>query len=450
MINIDYESILPDIETLIENDNQGALLNILIDLHPADIEEIVNRLKKEQRKYLFNLLPHELASEVLTELDTPLVEQILKDTPEDKLSDLVDRMDSDDAADIVGELPEDLAEKVLDKMTDEASHEVQELLHYEEDTAGGIMAMEFVAMLSSASVNECIEKIREVRDEIDEVYSVWVIDENERLTGSVSLTDLVLARGHVTLQEIMEEEVPFVSVDMDQEEVANFFKKYDLVSAPVVNETMRLVGRITIDDIVDVIEEEGSEDLAHIAGAPDEEILEESPFVLSRARIPWLLIAFLGQIMAAVILSYFETTIQQKVIASFFIPIVMAMGGSTGMQASVIVIRGLATGDIILKDTRKRLFKEFWVSLINSIFFSLLLFAIIYLWDGMLFAVILGISMFIIINSSAFVGALVPLIFKRFKIDPALATAPFVTTTNDIVGLSIYLSITTVALNYAF
>ncbi len=450
MIQLDYENILPDIEKLIESDNRGALLNILIDLHPADIEEIVNRLKKDQRKYIFNLLPTELASEVLSELDTPVVEQVLEDASEEKITDLVDRMDSDDAADIIGELPEEVAEKVLDQMEDEASHEVQELLHHAEDTAGGIMALEFVAMPETATVNETIEAIREARDEVEDLYAIWVVDENQRLIGSVSLTDLVLAKGYTTLREIMDVEVPYVRVNMDQEEVANFFKKYDLVSAPVVDENMRLVGRITVDDVVDVLEEEGSEDLAYLAGAPDEEVLEDSAYVVSKARIPWLMVAFFGEIIAAIILNSFEVTLKQKVMAAFFIPIVMAMGGSTGQQSSVITVRGLATGDISIKNTGSRLLKEFRVSLINSLFFSMLIFGIVYLWDGILFATILATSMFIVINNAAIVGALVPLIFKKLNIDPALSAAPLVSVSNDIVGLIIYLSITTIFLNYVY
>lgn len=448
MISTDFDIILPEIEMLIEEKNHSALLNILIDLHPADIEEVLNCLHKEERQNLFHLLPNELASEVLAELDAPIKEQVLENISEDKLSRLVDQMDSDDAADIVAELPEKVAEGVLSKMEDEASNEVQELLHHEEDSAGGIMALEFISMSSTATVNETIEKIREVHEEIENIYAIWVIDEQDRLIGMASLTDLVLAKGYTTLHEIMEVEIHPAKVDMDQEEVATLFRKYDLVSAPVVDDSMRIVGRITVDDIVDVLEEEGSEDLAFMAGAPDEEVLEESAFILSKARLPWLLVAFVGEIVAAIILSRFELTLQQMAMVAFFIPIVMAMGGSTAQQASVIVVRGLAMGDINLTDTWKRLFKEIRISLINSSFFSILLFIIVYMWDGLLFAGILSSSLFIVINNAAVVGALVPLTFKRFNIDPALAAAPFISTINDIIGILIYLTITTSVLNF--
>lgn len=443
MINLDYETFIPDIEDLIKKQNHGALLNIMMDLHPADIEEILNRLKKDQRKYLFNLLPTELASEVLSELEAPIIEQVLDGASETKITDLVDEMESDDAADLIAELPDEVAEKVLDQMPTEASLEVQELLHHKEDTAGGLMALEFVSMPATATVNETIERIREMREEINEIYNVWVVDENNGLIGSVSLTELVLGKGDMALQQIMNINVHSVHLAVDQEEVANLFSKYDLVSIPVVNDQKQIVGRITIDDIVDVLEEEGSEDLAFMAGAPDEEILEESPLILSRARLPWLLISFCGEIITALILQSFGATIASFVVAAFFFPLIMAMGGASGQQASVIVIRGLATGDIRMVDTLRRLKKEFKVSFLNSLIFSLMSFIIIFFWESALFASILSSSMFIVINTSNLAGALLPFLFKKLNIDPALASAPFIATANDIFGLLIYLSILT-------
>jgi magnesium transporter len=446
MLNIDYETILPDIEDFIEKQNDGALLNIIVDMHPADIEEILNRLKKDERKYLFHILPTELASEVLVELETPIVEQVLRDASEEKISDLVEEMESDDAADLVAELPDDVAVKVLDQMEKPASQEVQQLLHYKEDTAGGIMALEFIAMPETATVNETIERIREKSDDFDDLYNIWVLDDNNRLSGSVSLKDLVLAKGYTILREIMDIDVKSVHVNEDQQEVANVFSKYDLVSVPVLNDFDQVVGRITVDDIVDVLEEEGAEDLAYLAGAPDEEILEDSTFVLSRARIPWLLVSFIGEIVTAIILQSFGATIESFVAAAFFFPLIMAMGGASGQQASVIVVRGLATGDIIMTDTFRRLFKEFKVSFLNSLIFSGMSFIIIFLWESMLFASILSLSMFIVINTSNLAGALLPFSFKKLNIDPALASAPFIATANDIFGLLIYLSILTLGL----
>jgi len=371
----------------------------------------------------------------------------LDEVSDERLASIIHEMDSDDAADVIGDLPQDVQERVLDTLEDELSEDVKELLEHDEESAGGIMALENLAMNEDATVNETIEKIRELRDELDHIYNAWVIDDKERYLGSIPISDLVLAKGDTKLKSIMNTDVLAVKVEMEQEEVAHFFRKYDVVSAPVVDADGKLVGRITIDDVVDIMDDERSEDLARISGAPDEEIQEDSAFIISRARIPWLFVAFIGELVAAYILSYFDLEASQQLIIATFIPIVMAMGGASGQQASVMVVRGLALGDIDLRDTSSRLFKEFRVSLLSSTFFSILLFGIVYFWYGKLFAIILASSMFIVINNATVLGALVPLLFKRVNIDPALAAAPLVSTSNDIIGLLIYLLITTVVLS---
>ncbi len=450
MKQINVDEIIEDIEVLIERENKGALKNILFELHPADIAQMLGHLKKEERAFIFSLLPPEKASDVLSELDPPLMEELTEDLGIDKISSIVDEMDSDDAADFVSSLPEEMVPEILERIPKEDSDEIRKLLHYEEDTAGGIMALEYVALPMEATVAEAIQKIRQLKaeQEIEDVYSIYVVDNENHLMGVISLSDLVLADDNTQLKAIMKSDIPKITPDMDQEEVANIFRKYDLISMPVVDNQNHLVGRITIDDIVDVLEEEGSEDMAYIAGAPDEEITEESIFKLARARLPWLLVAFMGELLAAFILNQFDVTLKQKLMIAFFIPVIMAMGGSTAQQASVIVIRGLATGDLSLRDTGARLFKEFKISFLNSLFFAIVLFLIVYLWDTVFFAAILSVSIFVVINNAAIIGALVPLTFKRLNIDPALAAAPFISTTNDILGILIYLSITTLVLSY--
>ncbi len=450
MKQIAIDDILKDIEVLIEKRNTGALQNILIELHPADIAQILSHIKKDDRTYLFSILPPKIASDVLSELDPPIVEDLTEELGVEKISKIVDEMDSDDAADFVSSIPEEMVPEILDRIPEEDSNEIKELLHYEEDTAGGIMALEYVALPMDATVEQAIHEIRRLKAEqdISDIYSIYVVDNENRLVGVVSLNDLVLAEDFTQLKTIMQTDIPKITPDMDQEEVANIFSKYDLVSMPVVDQGNHLIGRITIDDVVDVLEEEGSEDMAYIAGAPDEEITEDSIFKLARARLPWLLVAFMGELLAAFILNQFDVTLQQKLMIAFFIPIIMAMGGSTAQQASVIVIRGLATGDLSLRDTGPRLLKEFRISLLNSMFFATVLFLIVYLWDSAFFASILAISIFVVINNAAIIGALVPLTFKRLNIDPALAAAPFISTTNDILGILIYLSITTFLLSH--
>ena len=450
MKQIDIDDILEDIEVLIEKRNTGALQNIIIDLHPADIAQILSHIKKDERSYLFSILPPKIASDVLSELDPPIVEDLTEELGVEKISKIVDQMDSDDAADFVSAIPEEMVPEILDRIPEEDSNEIKELLHYEEDTAGGIMALEYVALPMDATVEQAIHEIRRLKaeQEITDIYSIYVVDDENRLLGVVSLSDLALAEDFTQLKEIMKTDIPKINPDMDQEEVANIFSKYDLVSMPVVDQENHLIGRITIDDVVDVLEEEGSEDMAYIAGAPDEEITEDSIFKLARARLPWLLVAFMGELLAAFILNQFDVTLQQKLMIASFIPIIMAMGGSTAQQASVIVIRGLATGDLSLRDTGPRLLKEFRISLLNSLFFAIVLFLIVYLWDSAYFATILAVSIFVVINNAAIIGALVPLTFKRLKIDPALAAAPFISTTNDILGILIYLTISTLLLSH--
>jgi magnesium transporter len=440
----DVKEIVTDLRLLIKRQNQGALRNILIDLHPADIALLLGRLRKNERKYIFQLLPDQHASAVLTELETPLSDQILEDLPEKKISALVDQMSSDDAADIISDLPEDVADRVLDHVTEEVSEDVKELLAYEEDTAGGIMALEFVAVNAKSTVKETIRAIRKAKKYMDYIHTVWVIDDSNVLLGSISLASLVLAKGKTPVSEIMDKSVRYVYTDKDQEEVAFIFRKYDLVTLPVVNAQQQLVGQITIDDIVDVFEEEASEDITILAGANDEELREESFIKISWFRLPWLFIAFCGQIISAFIINRHLEPMQQGNLIPLlaFIPIIMAMGGSSGLQSSTIVIRGLATGEISIHSIRRRFFRELRVSLFLGLIFGLTMMGIVGIWkNNLTMGIIIGLALNIVILESTIFGGLIPFFLKRFNFDPALASGPFITTFNDIIGLAIYLTI---------
>lgn len=443
ILETDFTEVLNSIRDLIEKKNQGALLNLLIDLHPADIADLVTELKKDERKYLFPLLPTDKASAVLTELDPPIVDQILKDVSEKRLSSLVDKMDSDDAADIISDLPEEVAQSVLEQIPDEVSEDVKELLTYDTDTAGGIMALEFVSIDQKFSVNDTIKEIRKARKKISIIHNIWVVDNNNILAGSVSLTDLVLAKGKTLISKIVNKEIKFVYTDMDQEEVAILFRKYDLVALPVVNSSHQLVGQITIDDIIDVVEEEASEDISLFAGASDEEIQEDSFLKISWVRLPWLMIAFVGQLIAAFIIQSFEATISQIIALTFFMPLIMAMGGNSGIQSSIIVIRGLATGEISIDSTWRRFFREFRVSLLIGFIFGVTIAIVVGLWQSISMGLAVGLALNLVILQATLFGGLIPFILKRANIDPALASGPFITTVNDILGLLIYLLIIT-------
>jgi len=443
----DFTEILLSVRELIEKKNQGALLNLLIDLHPADVADLLSDLKKDERKYLFHLLPTEKASAVLTELDQPIVDQLLEDVSEQQLSTLVDKMDSDDAADIISDLPDDVAQSVLDQIPDDISEDVKELLLYDEDTAGGIMALEFVSVKNKSTVNQTIKAIRRVRKKMETVHTIWVTDDDEKLVGNVSLTDLVLAKGKMLISKIVNKEIKYVYTDMDQEEVAIFFRKYDLVALPVVNSSHQLVGQITIDDIIDVVEEEASEDISLFAGASDEELQEDSFLKISWVRLPWLMVAFVGQLIAAVIIQQFEGTLVQIIALTFFMPVIMAMGGNSGIQSSIIVIRGLATGEISVESTWRRFFREFRVSLFIGMIFGVIMFIVVGLWLGsFMMGLIIGIALNLVILQATLFGGLIPFLLKRADIDPALASGPFITTFNDILGLLIYLGLITASI----
>jgi magnesium transporter len=445
--NID--EIVENIRYLIKAKQTNFALPILADIHPSDIAEILSHLNEEERKSIFGLLSAERASEVLVELGEPVAEDVLEEMDNRQIAEMVNEMESDDAADLLSDLPPDQAAEVLQHVEEESSEEIQELLLYPEDSAGGIMAKEFVSVPASASVQMAIEEIRKKQEEIENIYYCFVTDDFGTLLGSITMRALILASNKTKVRQIMDQEVVSIDVTMDQEEVAKIFRKYNLVVAPVINQRGKLLGRITIDDIVDVIDEEIEEDLARMAGTGEEEVLEYNAVEITRARLPWLILSFIGQILAAFIMKYFEGTIQQIITSTFFIPMVMAMGGSAGQQSSVIVVRGLATGEISLSDTSRRLRREIAVALMNGIVLATMIFIIIYLWDrDYIFGLLLGISLILIIINASLFGAIIPLFFKKFDIDPALATGPFVASFNDVVGLMIYFSLLTLGFQY--
>lgn len=449
MNEIDLKETLQDISELIASRSDGFLRNILLGLHAADIAEIMSRLPSEERKYLFKLLGTQKASEVLVEMDSSSREELLKGLEKSQISEVIAEMDSDDAADVVAELPDAIAADVLKTISREDSKEVRELLTHDEETAGGIMAKEFVSVNQNATAEEAIQEIRRKAEEVQEVFNVYVVDDGGRLVGVLSLKKLLLAHPNKKVREIMNKDVISVDTDVDQEEVANLVKKYDLVAVPVVDKSGLLVGRITVDDVVDVLEEEVSEDISKMAGITEEEARETPSFKASRLRLPWLLFAFTGELVSAFVMSQFETSLKNILSLIFFVPIIMAMGGNAGNQSAVIVVRGLATGEIDLADTKRRLFKEFRVALFNGFFCASLIFVVVSLWlNNKRFGLIIGLAMIVVIVNATIVGAMIPLLLKKLRVDPAIATSPLISTSNDILGLAIYLGTATIFLKW--
>lgn len=445
VLQIDNE-LIDNITELIKSGAEKSLLNLFADLHSADIAEIINHIDLDSAKYAFSILTTETAGEVITEIDENLREKILKEIDVKTITDIVDELYTDDATDIVSDLPETVARQVLKNIDKEDSEDVQELLKYPEDSAGGIMTSNFVHVDSKSTIKDAIEEVRKNADEFEHIYHIYVLKENEELLGIVTLKSLLTNSLQTKVTSVLQENLIFVTTEMDQEEVANIMKKYDLIAIPVVDEFRRMLGRITFDDIQDVIQDEASEDMQKIAGLTEEEETSDSIFTVSKIRLPWLMVALLMELLAALVLRGYEEHIQRFFIATFFIPVVMAMGGSTGTQAAIVMVRGLSTGDIWLNESFKNLGKEFLVAFLNGIILgSILCISVIILFPrnelSYNFAFVLASALLAIIVTATIVGASIPILLKKMNTDPAIATGPFVTASNDILGLLIYLTI---------
>lgn len=443
------EKLVSDVSASIADKNSKYLNKLIDHLRAADLADLIEHLKPEERMYLFEMLEPEGAGEVLVEIEAPIQGSILNDLDNAAITEIVQELDSDDAADLVGDLPADRAKDIIETLEDDVTEDLEKLLPYEEDSAGGIMALEFISVKENISIQEAIDTIRENREEVENLYYLYVVDDFNRLVGVVSLKDLVLEPSDKKINEIMNPEVISVDLERDQEEVANLVKKYDLVSIPVVDEYNRLVGRITHDDIIDVLEEEADEDISLMGGIIHQEISEDSYIKISRARLPWLIIGLVFGIAAATVTKIFEGSIEKMIALTFFIPVVMAMGGNAGTQASTVAVRGLATGDISLVNVGRRLFIEMKAAVVNGLICGFLLGIIVYFFEGNIgLGCVAATSLILIIIISGFIGAGVPLLLKRMNIDPALATGPFVTTSNDILSLLIYLGLVTLFLDF--
>jgi magnesium transporter len=441
--------LIDQVKGLIRDVEVGTLKDLIAEMRPADVADLIEHLEADERLFIIRLLEPEGAGDILVEVEAPIQGRILEEMDNQSISEIVQELDSDDAADLVGDLPDERARDIIDRVEEDVSQDLKKLLPYPEDTAGGIMALEFVAVEADATLKDAIETIRAKGDEVENLYYVWVVDDAERLVGVISLKDLIVEPPERRVRDIMNREVISVDVHTDQEEVARLVKKYDLVNIPVVDENQRLVGRITHDDIIDVIEEEVDEDISLMAGVIDQEITEVSPTKISRARLPWLIAGLCGELFAAVVISRFEASLQKIIALSFFFPVIMAMGGSTGTQAATVIVRGFATGDISLLNAGKRLWTEMRVALMNGMICGVILGLVVgtclsdYLLGG-----VVAIAMILIIINAGFIGSAAPFVLKKLNIDPALATGPFVTTSNDIIGLFIYLGFVTSFLRF--
>jgi len=448
LIEVDDE-LMDDLEDLVRSRSDFLILNILQDLYPPDIAHIINRVDTSEAEYIFKLIPMETASEVILELDETHREHLLQTMSQPKLTELVGEMESDDAADIVGELPEEKAEEVLETMNVEDSSEVQELLRYDENTAGGIMAKEVAVVNARDTVKQAIRVVRKMAKEHKNIHTVYVVDENGVLLGAVPLQDLLVNTPNRRMYKLMNAEVISVTTDVDQEQVAQIFKKYDIVSLPVTDKAGKLLGRITVDDVVDVMEEEHEEDVARMVGSDADELERHSPAKIALLRLPWVLTTLSIEFLAGVVIHFFDATLSKIILLASFMPIISAISGNTGLQSAAIIVRGLATGHVDLNRWRKPIVRQFQTTLIIGSACGVVIGAIGAIWHGgALFGVVVGFSMFISINISGFVGTSVPMISKRLGFDPAITAGPFETAFQDVVGITIFLTIATSLLHW--
>jgi len=432
------------VNKLINTERTQLLKSILEPLKPVEIANILLQLKLKQQLVLLENLDRETSSEVLNNLqDSPsILGDIVEQISTDRLSNAIEDMPQDDAADFVGLLDDEKAEALLEKLPEKDREELTNLLQYDEESAGGLMTPYVVAIHKDQTVAAAIKEIQKFvkKEGFELFYTAYVVDDHDHLIGTIGTTELLLAERHKLIENLMNPEVVAVDQDLDQEEVARIAQEYDLVVVPVIDKHLRLIGRITLDDLVDVIVDEYNEDMGHIAGTGDEEVSETSVLRASGDRLPWLLVGLFGGFLTAIVMSLYENALISLPDVTYFIPLVAALGGSIGIQSSSIVVRGLATGAIQTTDILVRLWKELRVAFLNGIICSLILAGMSwYLTDDVGRAFTSGFSLLIVVCFAAAVGSTIPIILKRMNIDPAIATGPFITTTSDIIGIAIYL-----------
>ena len=433
---------LAEIRSNIEANNSEFISKEIGILHPADIADIIQHLSIDEGKFIFDLLEEEKAADSLVQLDEEFQEKFLDNLSIAEIAEQVDQLDSDDAADILGILTEDEKDEALSQMQDkELASEVIDLLKYDEDTAGGLMQSEYIQARSNWSVKRCVIELRRQAEDVERVYTIYVVDDSDVLLGVLSLKLLLFAQPNAHISDLyLSKNIKYVKTNDDNEDVAEIMQKYDLVTIPVVDSLHKLVGRITIDDVLDVIQEEAEKDYQMASGITENVEATTSVFKNIRSRLPWILIGILGGILSSLILKNYELEIAINPILAFFIPLITATGGNVGVQSSAIVVQGLASNDFQFSGILKRVSKELIVGMIIGIICGGLVFIANYFMNNgdVLMGMTIGLSIFIVVIIAAIFGTLVPLVLEKMKIDPALATGPFVTTSNDILGLSIY------------
>ncbi len=444
------KELLDQIDNLILHNKERELHDLLSELHYADIAEIMEELDDNQASYIFSILDSEKTADVLMEIDEELRVKILKRMSAKEIAEEIDELDTDDAADIIAELPQSKKEEVISELEDvEHAKDIVDLLRYDEDTAGGLMGKELVKVNENWNVLTCVKEMRLQAEHVTRVHSIYVVDDDNRLKGRLSLKDLLTTSTKTPISDVYIKKVDYVRVNTSNTEVARIMQKYDLEAIPVVDEMGRLVGRITIDDIVDVIKEEADKDYQLAAGISQDVEADDSILDLTRARLPWLVLALFGGFISVHTLGLFEPAMKEHGQLFFFTPLIAAMAGNVGVQSSAIIVQGLANNSIS-GSLWNRLLKEISLSLLNGVILATILFLGSHFLLGYETKIgeIIAVALISVIVIASLIGTFIPLLLDKMGIDPALATGPFITTSNDICGILIYFSIARLILGF--
>ncbi|HAH54470.1 MAG TPA: magnesium transporter [Flavobacterium sp.] len=444
------KELIQELEQLIQSKNDQQLEVLLNDLHHADIAEILDELDFDEATYIFKVLDSEKTAEILLELEDDLREKILSRLSPKEIAEELDELETNDAADIIAELSQSKKQEVISELQDvEHAKDIVDLLRYDEDTAGGIMHKELVKVNENWNVFTCIKQMRIQAENISRVHSIYVVDDEDRLLGRLSLKDLLTTSSKTPISEVYIKKLNYVMVDTEDVEVARIMQKYDLEAIPVTDEMGRLVGRITIDDIVDVIKDEATEDYQLAAGISQDVEADDSILELTKARLPWLVLALFGGLISVKVLELFGGAMKEHGSLFFFMPLIAAMAGNVGVQSSAIIVQGLAN-DTLSGSLFNRLIKEVSLSLLNGLILATILFlGSHYLLNvEIIIGIIVTIALVSVIIIASLIGTFVPILLDKFGIDPALATGPFITTSNDIFGILIYFTIARLILGF--
>ncbi len=427
----------------IERENLSWIKENVCELHDADITDILDELETAKASYLYNFLDEETQGDILMDLDEDLRQNLIQSFSTKEIAEQIEQLDSDDAADFMSELPKEQVEEIISQISnDETAEDIVDLLNYDPDTAGGLMQKEFMQVNANWPVNRCIVQLRKQAESVEKIFTIYVVDEQNKLLGFLSLKRLLFAKPDTAIADLYQDKnVISVKTGEESEDVAKTMEKYDLVSIPVVDLQNKLVGRITIDDVVDVIKDEAEKDFQMASGISENIESDDSIWKMFRARMPWLLIGLMGGVFGAQVISGFEGGISEVPALAFFIPLITAMGGNVGVQSSAIVVQSLARGTDQFGSILQKIGKETLVALANGAVLSIIIYGIAYIFEGPTLGTVVSLSLFTVILFAGVFGTLIPLLLDKYKIDPALATGPFITTLNDVLGIFIYLTI---------